>query len=281
MKTLPPLGIMQGRLLPPIGERFQAFPTGKWEQEFPAAESAGMAFIEWIFDADERSENPLSTDAGIAQIKDLARIHQVAIRSVCADCFMSDLLVRGSNVEMNENRSKLRWLVERCALLGAVRLILPFVDSSRLASIEEEDALIELLAKTVEMAGPKGVELHLETDLAPIQFAKFLAKIPFSFVKVNYDSGNSASFGYNADEEFDCYGDRIGSVHIKDRILGGSTVALGKGSADLPLVIERLIEIGYRGDLVLQTARERPGDEISLARNNRHIVEKLWENSNS
>ena len=37
-------------------------------------------------------------------------------------------------------------------------------------------------------------------------------------IKVNYDSGNSASLGYDPTDEFAAYGERVGSVHIKDRV---------------------------------------------------------------
>ena len=73
------------------------------------------------------------------------------------------------------------------------------------------------------------VELHLETDLDPGKFKSLLDEIKHPLIKVNYDSGNSGSLGYSPVEEFAAYGDRIGSFHIKDRVLGGGTVPLGTG----------------------------------------------------
>jgi len=68
------------------------------------------------------------------------------------------------------------------------------------------------------VAEETGVEMHLEADLSPVDFAAFMARIPHPMVKVNYDSGNSSGLGYIAHEEFAAYGDRIGSIHIKDRL---------------------------------------------------------------
>ena len=55
-------------------------------------------------------------------------------------------------------------------------------------------------------------------------------------VKVNYDTGNSSGLGFIAKDEFAAYGDRIGSIHIKDRLRkpdgGVATKPLGEGSAD-------------------------------------------------
>jgi hexulose-6-phosphate isomerase len=91
-------------------------------------------------------------------------------------------------------------------------------------------------------------------------------------LKVNYDSGNSASLGYSVVEEFAAYGDRIGSVHIKDRVRDGGTVPLGQGDADFPALFAELKRLGYANNFVLQVARGLPGDEVSWARNNASFV---------
>ena len=49
-------------------------------------------------------------------------------------------------------------------------------------------------------------------------------------MRVNYDSGNSASLGYRPRDEFAAYGSRVGSVHLKDRRLGAGTAPLGRGT---------------------------------------------------
>jgi L-ribulose-5-phosphate 3-epimerase len=89
---------------------------------------------------------------------------------------------------------------------------------------------------------------------------------------VNFDSGNSASLGYDVREEFANYGTRIGSVHIKDRVRGGGTTPVGKGNADFDALFECLDAIHYAGDFVLQVARGTAGDEVNWARANREFV---------
>jgi len=89
-----------------------------------------------------------------------------------------------------------------------------------------------------------------------------MAECVHPLLRVNFDSGNSSSLGYNSAEEFAAYGDRIGSVHIKDRVRGGGTVPLGTGDADLPVVFKGLAALPYRGDYVLQIARTEPGSEL-------------------
>jgi hexulose-6-phosphate isomerase len=93
-------------------------------------------------------------------------------------------------------------------------------------------------------------------------------------VRVNYDSGNSSSLGYKPAEEFAAYGDRVGSVHVKDRVRNGGTVPLGQGDADLDAMFTCLHNLNYAGDIVLQVARGIAGDELAWARHNRAFVER-------
>ena len=48
--------------------------------------------------------------------------------------------------------------------------------------------------------------------------------IDSKIVKVNYDTGNSASLGYDIKEEFAEYGNLISDIHIKDRLVNAGSV---------------------------------------------------------
>jgi len=168
-------------------------------------------------------------------------------------------------------------LLERCVDTGIGRIVLPFVDASSIRTRDDEAQARSAVEAALITAEGLDIEFHLETDLEPEQFARFLEPFPRSNVFVNYDSGNSASLGFRAAEEFAAYGDRVGSVHIKDRVRGGSTVPLGTGDADFDAIFTALDQVGYRGDLILQVARGTPGDELSWARTNREFVERYIE----
>ena len=135
---------------------------------------------------------------------------------------------------------------------------------------------MNVLNAALPAAQENGIELHLETSLAPNDFARLLDRLPPTLIKANYDSGNSSSLGYIPQEEFAAYGIRIGSVHIKDRVRGGGTVPLGTGDADLPSVFAELKKIDYKGDITLQVARSEPGHEVQWARSNREFVTRYW-----
>jgi hexulose-6-phosphate isomerase len=257
---------MQGRLLPPIGGRIQAFPGGEWREEFRRAAEAGLAAIEWIYERPGCDVNPIASDEGQAEIARLCAEHGVAVRSLCADYFMDETLVRAGDA-LPVRTAHLGWLIERCRLAGIERVVLPFVDASDVRTADEEDALVAILTAAERQATAADVELHLEMSFAPEPFARFLARLPDTIL-VNYDSGNSASLGYHPREEFAAYGGRIGSVHVKDRLRGGTTVPLGRGNADLPAFFAGLRTIGYGGDIILQVARGESGREVEWARQN-------------
>jgi len=264
---------MQGRLCPPEAGRFQAFPRDGWRQEFARAAAAGLDSIEWIYDQFGESVNPLASDAGVAETQERAAEHGIVVVSVCADYFMDRPIVSVAGSELHEVEERLHWLVGRCATAGIERMVIPFVDASRMRDARDRERVTRVLWDLVPLARRAKLEIHLETDLAPSDFASFLGGIEDPAVKVNYDAGNSASLGYAPEAEFAAYGHRIGSVHIKDRVLGGGTVPLGSGDADLASVFAGLLERRYAGDFILQAARGEPGDEVSLASRNRQFVE--------
>jgi len=253
------IGIMQGRLLPPEDNRIQAFPRNRWQEEFALAAEAGLQCIEWIYDLYGADVNPIASDEGIRTIRRLADEHCVAVNSLCADYFMD-------RPELDPR--KLIWLFERCRFAGISRLVLPFVDASRILDSAHAERVVTMLREVLPDVQLNRVEIHLETSLDPRSFADLLDALPNPLFRVNYDSGNSASLGYSPVEEFAAYGERIGSIHIKDRMLHGASVPLGTGSADFATIIRELKKISYRGDFVLQAARETSGGEVALARRN-------------
>jgi L-ribulose-5-phosphate 3-epimerase len=269
---MPFFAIMQGRLVPPEGGRFQSFPRERWRDEFVLAAQAHLNAIEWIFDVYGEDVNPLISDEGIAEVLALSQQTGITVRSLCADYFMDNPLLRTSEAERRQLIQKMEWLLARCKYLGIGRIVIPFVDSSRIESPDEAAEVISILQTILPAAEINGVELHLETSLGPKAFAALLEGCPHPLVRANYDSGNSASLGYRVSEEFAAYGHRIGSVHIKDRRIGGGTVPLGTGDADLPGLFHELAALHYCGDYVLQIARSEPGQELPWIAQNLSFV---------
>ncbi len=241
-------------------------------REFSLAAAAGLDSIEWIYDVWGENANPICSNRGVEQMGFLSKEHGVEVRSLCADYFMERPLIRISSEEKRSRTEHLLWLISRCQLLNISRIVLPFVDNSSIQPPSEIAEVVSMLHEVVPHASEAHVEIHLETSLGPAAFEDLLGSLAFPEVKVNYDTGNSASLGYDYREELSAYGDRIGSVHVKDRVRGGGTVPLGCGNADLPGVVARLHELGYSGDFILQMARGEPGQEVEWAEHNRRVL---------
>ncbi len=263
---------MQGRLVPPEDGRIQAFPQTAWELELALAPAAGIDGIEWIYESYGELENPLSSPEGRAQLLELSSRHAVAIRSVCADWFMDHPLARDDSAA-----ERLHWLAGVATETGIERVVVPCVDQSRLRDDGDADALVRAITESIGFLTEAGVEVHIESDLAPEPFARLLDRLDHPLVRANYDTGNSASLGYDPREEWEAYGARIGSVHVKDRVRGGGTVPLGEGDADLDTVFDLMIARGWDRPVVLQVARGPEGEEVAWVRAAAERVRALWE----
>jgi L-ribulose-5-phosphate 3-epimerase len=254
---------MQGRLSAPEDGRFQSFPRNSWEREIELAPQVPLRGIEWIFDSYGGGANPLETESSRFLLKNKLARENVRVVSICADYFMDFPLVHADARTRLQRQAKLEWLIDLCPTLEINRIVLPFVDASRIADHFSAEIVLKVLHDVLPKANANSVELHLETDMGPSQFRAFLKEIEHPLIKVNYDSGNSSALGFKPMEEFAAYGERIGSFHIKDRILGGNTVPLGQGSTDFTKLRACLIDFDYQGDFVLQVARGVSGEELS------------------
>jgi hexulose-6-phosphate isomerase len=271
--SAPLIGVMQGRLVPPEEGHFQSFPAARWRDEFPRASRAGLACIEWIYEEPNEDRNPLRTDDGLAEIRRLSATSGVGVWSMCADYYMTRRLIAPDGQPVAEAVAHLRWLISRARAMKISYIVLPFVDSSALRSSAGKAALVPLLRELIPDAAAAGVELHLETDFPPQELAQALAQIDHPLVRANYDIGNSASLGFDCRKELSLLAPWLGSVHVKDRVLGGGTVPLGTGAADLPAAFRGIREAGFDRWLIMQVARGEPGNELAWCKANRRLIE--------
>lgn len=248
------IGIMQGRLSPPVGGRIQAFPATTWRDEFYRAAQLGLSSIEWIVES-PLAANPFMDAAGLAEISAVTARTGVVVDFMIADYFMESPFVRMSPVTCCHNQKVLAGLLEQAAALGARGIEIPFVDASEIRTRAEEDEMASALEPALALASRLGLELGLETSLAPDRFRLLLERIGHPALRANYDTGNSAAMGYDPAEEFSAYGPWINNVHIKDRRRGGGTVPLGTGDTNIPRVLALLGSIPYEGGYILQVAR--------------------------
>jgi L-ribulose-5-phosphate 3-epimerase len=256
------LGIMQGRLLPKYQGRYQAHPIDYWQNEFEMVAEFGLDCIEFILDFNDAEKNPLLTDKGLDDILHISQETGVQVDTVCADYFMEAPLHHSDENIAKKSHDVLNCLLSQGHKLGLSDIVIPCVDQSSLGDDAAKDRLVQSLMSVLEKAEITKINMSLETDLPPQPFAELLARFDSPRVTVNYDTGNSASLGYDPVEELICYGDRISDIHIKDRVQGGGSVVLGSGDTQFEQFFTALHPFHFSGPFILQAYRDDEGVEI-------------------
>jgi L-ribulose-5-phosphate 3-epimerase len=253
------IGFMQGRLSPIYYGRIQTFPWMHWKEEIEIASKNQFEILEWTADTLTINKNPILNISSTSEILECLSKCNIEIPSLTCDYFME-------NPPWKKNSEEVYNLIAQILIgmskLGTKLLIIPLVDNSSLKSSKDEKFVIEFFKKFEEQLMHLGIKISFEMDYEPNKLIHFISQFPHTIYGINYDIGNSASFGFLPELEFECYGARITNVHVKDRLYRGSTVPLGQGSADLPKVFKLLNQSNYSGNYILQTAR---------AENNNHL----------
>ena len=268
---------MQGRLSPIRNGRIQSFPWETWGEEFEIASKIELKKMEWTIDSENFSSNPILTSTGQAEINRLKRHFHIEIPSVTCDYFMENPPWK-SNPE--EVFLTIESILQGMSEVGAKILVIPLVDNSSLGDSVNFSVVELFFGQLSELLYSNNTKIAFETDLSPNLFRSFMNNFDQDIFGVNYDIGNSASFGFKPIEEFAAIGERVINVHVKDRLLGGRTVPLGTGNADFLMVFKCLNEVGYVGDLIMQTARAQDGRHADVLSKYREQIAHWIEESN-
>lgn len=260
------IGIMQGRLSKPIGNRIQAFPWDSWEEEFFLAKEIGFNLIDWLVTAERLNENPLLTVQGAKRIRELVSETGIHVGSVCAHCFVECPLLRCTELKLKESLGVLELLIQISSQVCVKYLEIPLLEESEIRNEVELEQIIQIIKPRLEKARQLGVTLAFETSLPAETFSAFLSVLDHPSARATYDTGNSASLGYNPKEELESYGDMLATVHIKDRLVNGKSVPLGQGNTDFATCFSLFRAKKYSGPFILEVARD--DDEFESAKNN-------------
>ena len=258
------IGFIQGRLSPLVNGRIQAFPWDHWQQEFKIACDNGFRIMEWTLDQDRLYENPFMTKDGQKEIKHLLNQYEISIPSLTGDCFMQAPFYKVTGKDRESLLQDLQNIITPCGLLGVEFIVFPLVDNGRLENYEQEKTLLKGLSLVEPDLRKYSIKIVFESDFSQKRLKDFIDQFSSENYGINYDTGNSAALGFDPKEEIEAYGSRILNVHIKDRLLYGTTVPLGQGNADIPKVLKILKAIGYEGNYILQTARAINGDHAGI-----------------
>lgn len=269
------IGFMQGRLSEVIDGKIQAFPWESWKSEFKVASELNLEVLEWTLDFHRLYENPLMSVSGRKEITGLMKTFGVGVNSLTGDCFMQAPFWKSSDKVCTGLKRDFLNICESCSDLGIRLIVVPLVDNGSIENAQQEQCLVNFILEIQDFLSSKELFICFETDYNPCEVNRFLGFLPASVVGINYDIGNSASLGYNPEEEFLNYGHRIYNVHVKDRKYKGGTVPLFEGAGDFAMIFKLLADFNYVGDYILQTARALDGDHAGLLYKYKKDIEGL------
>ena len=246
------IGIMQGRLSPPIGGKIQFFPKTNWQEEFPILKKIGIQNLEWTFDKSDLFANPIISPLALQKVVLLAREYEVQIRTATCDNLMN-APIHKVGPEGTTSHQELEKFLNLLGQSPISIIVWPLVDAGSIATKSEFKSFIGNLTKHISTLRSNNIRVAFETDLLPEQNRSLLDELPSEIFGINLDIGNSASYGNSIIHEWLLYGDRIMNVHLKDRVFKGATVPLGKGAVIWEDVTRVVSE--FNGLLIMQCAR--------------------------
>ena len=270
------IGVMQGRLSDQIDQKIQSFPWPTWQDEFQAASDLDISLIEWTLDQDRLRENPILTKKGQDEINALTLATNVTVPSLTGDCFMQAPFFKATGSERVSLLEDFKTIIENIPRIGCRLVVFPLVDNGSIENPEQEKFFIATMVDLEIFLLKNGVRVAFESDYGPQELAGFIEHFPSTVFGINYDTGNSASLGFNPSEEFACYGQNISNVHIKDRAFKGTTVPLGEGDANFGKIFEHLSAIEYSGNMIIQAARSVTGDHKFAINSYRNFISEHW-----
>jgi L-ribulose-5-phosphate 3-epimerase len=246
------IGVMQGRLSPRPASRLQAFPHETWPEEFALAKRVGYSYLEWIYEAERASQNPIASAAGRAAIRACAKESGLPVGSVCADYFMIHRLAGGSAQARREHAQALAELVRWTRELGATRILLPLLETSAVDSPELVVEVTESIRSVGATLDACDIVLGLEMEIPGPDYARVIRGIGHDKVRAYYDTGNSTAQGLDIATDILPLLPLLEAVHLKDRIVSGTSRPFGQGAANFSGFFSALATAGYAGDFLTQ-----------------------------
>jgi len=251
------LGVIQGRLSPPVDGHIQEFPYENWEREFNLLEQVGLSHIEWVI-TKESFDYILNWD--------VAR-HNRRISSICCDNLIIKTLT-DKKVLSQQLRPICEWALNN------------WVDNITIPLLEDSALTMETLPDLIELFGSYGkvfpeLNFNFEVD-SNVGLAMWLVNESPNFYLV-YDTGNITSANLSHTEWISKAHDKIRNVHLKDRTIDPvQTVPPSMGDTPFKLIFEELKKVGYTGRYTIQTARGVSGREVTTIKEHAAYFKNLY-----
>jgi len=257
------LGIVQGRLSPPVFNHIQEFPFSSWEIEFELLRTLSLEHIEWIVTKSSFKQNPLF----------YRNLRSHAINSICADNIIDMRFYKKDFLELS-----LKPICEAAVENNIKNLTIPLLEQSSILLEGKREMFIENILIFTERYPQLNFSFETE-GLSPKNLKELVYKSENFFI--TYDTGNITSSGDNhseflKDKEIV---DKINNVHLKDRTYFGVTAYPGTGDTNFSFIFKLLKEQEYNGAYTLQAARDVVGREREVVKQHMDYLERIYDGS--
>ena len=166
--------------------------------------------------------------------------------------------------------------MQNCSDVGFRRIIFPLLDKNKINSDKELTNLIKIFdKKIIDQLDSFNIEINFETSLSPEKEKRIIESLNHEKLKICFDMGNSASEGFDPAQVISTLDNNLGSVHIKDRKLGGSSVPLGQGDVKFLRVFQHLKLINFNGPITFQIYRNKDSNEISILKDSLTFIKEI------
>lgn len=250
-----------------------AFPyPDKWslKESFKLARDAGFDGIELNFDLTGEFSAE-STDAQIAEIRELAEKTGIAISGVCSFLFWPYSMTDNDPARRNRGIELAIRMIEAARILGSENLLVvpgavyvPWVeDSEPVPNDVCYERAKEAIGRILPAAKEAGVSINIENIFSnaflfsPQEVADFVDSFQSEHVKVHFDTGNIMQYQF-PEHWIPILGKRIKNVHFKEwdkrtqEFNLHTFRTLLDGTTNWPAVMEELDKIGYDGYLTFE-----------------------------
>lgn len=258
------LAITQGRLSPQIGKKIQCFPSKSWKEEFKIAKSIGLKNIEWIIDFKTIYSNPIFSEKGLDQIKNLCKSHNISITTIQCDFILHKPFWKKKFKKYKDIiNDKIDFLFKLNNFSNGFIFIVPLLENSKISGKEEEKFLVNYFKSKKNTLKKYNNKIAFEIDYGPKKLKKFINLFDKRYFGINYDTGNSLSNKFNYEEEMNLYLNRVINIHYKDKNKNKKSVYLGEGNFNYSHFYNK-IKNNYNGLITLQAARSNEIDDVKL-----------------
>jgi len=250
-----------------------AFPyPDKWtlKESFQLARDAGFDGIEPNFDL-EGEFSAESTDAQIAEVRELAEKTGIEISGICSFLFWPYSMTDNDPEKRSRGIELALRMIEAARIIGTENLLVvpgavyvPWVEGSEPVPNDVcYRRATEAINRILPAAEKAGVSINIENIFSnaflfsPREMAEFVDSFKSDYVNIHFDTGNIMQYQF-PEHWIPILGKRIRNVHFKEwdkrtqEFNLHTFRTLLDGTTNWPAVMEELDRIGYDGYLTFE-----------------------------